>query len=103
MTLIEAVKKWNLSPNWIRELIRSGRVKAKLRTDVPVPYYEIPDNHPKPQSMQRGPLRQGSGKAKPSADALRKRKARAAAKRAAVQKAKAEGAPGWHHKAKPEK
>lgn len=61
MTLMEAAKKWNLSPNWVRELVKSGRVPAKLRTDVPVPYYEIPDNLAKPPSMSRAPYRKGVG------------------------------------------
>lgn len=61
MTLMEAAAKWKLSPNWVRELIKSGRVAAKLRTDVPVPYYEIPNDTPPPPSMQRAPLRKGTG------------------------------------------
>ena len=61
MTLMEAAKNWNLSPNWVRELIKSGRVPATLRKDVPVPYYEIPDGTPKPVSMQRAPARKGTG------------------------------------------
>lgn len=61
MTLMEAAKTWNLSPNWVRELIRSKRVPATLRKDVPVPYYEIPDGTPKPPSMQRAPARKGTG------------------------------------------
>lgn len=61
MTLMEAAKKWNLSPNWVRELVKSGRVPAKLRTDVPVPYYDIPDGTAKPASMARAPYRKGAG------------------------------------------
>lgn len=61
MTLMEAAKHWNLSPNWVRELIRSKRIPATLRKDVPVPYYEIPDGTPKPPSMQRAPARKGTG------------------------------------------
>lgn len=59
MTLMEAAKEWGLSPNWVRELIKSKRIPAKLRTDVPVPYYEIPDGTPRPVSMQRAPERKG--------------------------------------------
>lgn len=62
MTLMEAAAKWQMSPNWVRELIKSKRVKAKLRTDSPVPYYEIPDGTPRPPSMQRSPMRAGSPK-----------------------------------------
>lgn len=61
MTLMEAAKSWNLSPNWVRELIKSKRIPATLRKDVPVPYYEIPDGTPRPQSMQRAPERKGVG------------------------------------------
>jgi len=61
MTLMEAAKTWGLSPNWVRELIKSKRVPAKLRTDVPVPYYEIPDGTPKPVSAQRAPVRKNTG------------------------------------------
>lgn len=61
MTLMEAAKKWNLSPNWVRELVKSGRVPATLRDDVPVPYYEIPDDAQKPQSMARAPHRKNAG------------------------------------------
>jgi hypothetical protein len=54
MTLMEAAKKWGLSPNWVRELVKSGRVRSKLRDDVPVPYYEIPnDEVPPPRRFQR--------------------------------------------------
>lgn len=54
MTLMEAAKKWGLSPNWVRELVKSGRVRSKLRDDVPVPYYEIPDNEtPPPRRFKR--------------------------------------------------
>lgn len=62
MTLMEAAKKWNLSTNWVRELVKSKRVPAKLNTDGPVPFYEIPNGTPKPPSMQRAPARKGTGK-----------------------------------------
>lgn len=61
MTLMEAAKKWNLSPNWVRELVKSGRVPATLRDDVPVPYYEIPDDAERPGSMARSPNRKNTG------------------------------------------
>ena len=85
MTLMEAAKKWNLSPNWVRELIKSGRVPAKLRDDVPVPYYEIPEGTPKPPSMQRGPGRKGSNDPNVKLASKQKRVYRAAA-RARAQK-----------------
>jgi len=66
MTLMEAAKKWGLSPNWVRELVKSGRVPAVLRDDVPVPYYEIPDGTERPQSMQRAPHRKNSSTPKES-------------------------------------
>ena len=54
MTLMEAAQKWGLSPNWVRELVKSGKVRSKLRDDVPVPYYEIPDNEtPPPRRFAR--------------------------------------------------
>ncbi len=62
MTLNEAAEKWNLSQNWVRELIKSKRVPAKLVTTGPVAWYEIPDGTPKPPSMQRAPARKGTGK-----------------------------------------
>jgi hypothetical protein len=62
MTLMEAAKKWSISPNWVRELIKSKRLPAKLMTDGPVPYYAIPDGTPKPGSMQRAPFRKGTTK-----------------------------------------
>lgn len=81
MTLTEAAKKWNLSLNWVRELVRSQRVKSKLNTSGPVAFYEIDDNHPKPPSMQRAPYRKGSPK-KVTAEAIKRREARATPKRA---------------------
>ncbi len=75
MTLMEAAKKWDLSINWIRELVKSGRVKAKLRTDVPVPYYDIPDGTPKPPSMARVPFRKGGAKTV-TPEALKRREKR---------------------------
>lgn len=82
MTLMEAAKKWDLSVNWIRELVKSGRVQATLRKDVPVPYYEIPDDAQKPGSMSRAPHRKGT-KAVITKEALRRRETRAAEKRVA--------------------
>lgn len=76
MTLMEAAQKWQMSPNWVRQLIRSNRVKATLVTDVPVPYYSIPDGTPRPPSMQRAPFRKGSPKTV-SPEALKRRKERA--------------------------
>lgn len=87
MTLMDAAKKWNLSVNWIRELVKSGRLKAKLRTDVPVPYYEIPDGTPKPPSMARVPYRKG-GAVTVSPEAIKRRKTREAVRKAKVQKKK---------------
>lgn len=62
MTLMEAAKKWDLSPNWVRELVKSKRCPAKMVTTGPVPYYEIPDGTPKPPSMQRSPARKNAPK-----------------------------------------
>ena len=53
MTLMEAAQKWGLSPNWVRELVKSGKVRAVLREDVPVPYYEIPNNEKPPQRRRK--------------------------------------------------
>ena len=72
MTLMEAAQKWSLSPNWVRELIKSGRCPAKMVTTGPVPYYEIPDGTPKPPSMQRSPARLNAPKkVKPASIARR--------------------------------
>lgn len=60
MTLNEAAKKWGLSPNWVRTLVKTKRVPATYREDGPVPYYDIPEGTPKPPSMQRAPRRQGT-------------------------------------------
>lgn len=76
MTLMEAAKTWGLSPNWVRELVKSGRVPAVLRQDSPVPYYDIPDDTPKPASMQRAPARKGTT-AEVQAASLKRRAARA--------------------------
>ncbi len=62
MTIMEAAKKWDLSTNWLRELIKSKRLPAKLDTSGPVPFYNIPDGTPRPPSMQRAPARKGTGK-----------------------------------------
>lgn len=43
MTIAEAAQKWGYSANWVRELVKTGRVKATFRTDVPVPYWDIHD------------------------------------------------------------
>lgn len=88
MTLMEAAAKWKMSPNWVRELIKSNRVKARLRTDVPVPYYEIPDGTPRPPSMQRAPARLNSPK-KPQAASIERRAYREKQKREAEQRAAA--------------
>lgn len=87
MTLMDAAKKWGLSVNWIRELVKSGRVQAKLRTDVPVPYYEIPDGTPKPPSMARVPYRKGGGTSV-TPEAIKRRKAREDAAKKAKKAAK---------------
>lgn len=60
MTLMQAAVKWELSLNWVRELVRSGRIPGAKLVEAPVPYYEIPDNAPKPTSMARIPNRKGS-------------------------------------------
>lgn len=83
MTLIEAAVKWKLSPNWVRELVKSGRVPATLRKDVPVPYYEIPDGTEKPASMSRAPHRKGT-KQVITKEAMRRRETRAASKKPAT-------------------
>jgi len=62
MTLMQAAVKWNLSLNWVRELVRSGRISGAKLVNAPVPYYEIPDDAPKPGSMARLPNRKTSGK-----------------------------------------
>jgi hypothetical protein len=83
MTLMEAAKKWGLSPNWVRELVKSGRVRSTLRDDVPVPYYEIPnDEVPPPRRFQRTAA---SGRAK--AVVAKAAKAKAPVKKKATTKA----------------
>ena len=78
MTLMQAAQKWGISLNWVRELVKSGRVKATLRKDVPVPFYDIPDNTPKPPSMQRAPYRKGSSaKVQPASIERRAERAKA--------------------------
>lgn len=62
MTLMQAAVKWDLSLNWVRELVRSGRIPGAKLVNAPVPYYEIPDDAPKPGSMARLPHRKSSGK-----------------------------------------
>ena len=57
MTLMQAAVKWDLSLNWVRELVRSGRIPGAKLVNAPVPYYEIPDSTPKPTSMARLPHR----------------------------------------------
>lgn len=79
MTLMQAAIKWGLSANWIRELIKSGRVQATLRKDGPVPYYDIPDDLPRPGSMSRAPHRKGTGETI-TKEAMRRREKRAAEK-----------------------
>ena len=89
MTLMEFAKKMDLSPNWVRELIKTKRLTAKLNTSGPVAFYEIPDGTPKPPSMQRSPLRAGSKKkVKPEAIARRAYRAAEAKEREAKRKAK---------------
>lgn len=76
MTLMQAAMKWGLSPNWVRELVRSGRVPAVL-VDAPVKYYDIPDDTPKPVSMARWPLRKNAAEEPPKPDSLKRRVYRA--------------------------
>jgi hypothetical protein len=90
MTLMEAAIKWKLSPNWVRELIKSKRIPSKLVKTGPVAYYEIPDGTPRPQSMQRSPARKGSTKkVKPEAIARRAWRAEKAKEREAKKAARA--------------
>lgn len=72
MTLMQAAVKWDLSLNWVRELVRSGRIPGAKLVNAPVPYYEIPDSAPKPTSMARLPHRKGSDR--PVKDASLKRR-----------------------------
>lgn len=91
MNLKEAAAKWKMSHNWVRELIKSKRVPAKLNTSGPTPWYEIPDGTPKPPSMQRAPARKGTTKKiKPESIARRAYRAAQAKKprKAAVRVAK---------------
>jgi len=60
MTLKEAAKKWDISTNWLRELIKSKRVRFSINSTGPISYYEIPDDEPKPLSMTRAPFRKGT-------------------------------------------
>ena len=43
MTIQEAAQKWGYSANWVRELVKTGRIQATFRTDVPVPFWDIPE------------------------------------------------------------
>lgn len=94
MTLNEAAKKWGMSVNWIRVLIRTKRVTATKDKSGPIPYYVIADSHPKPPSMRRWPHRANSAKKPPSEMSLYRREYRAgkrgkvAVKRAAATAAK---------------
>lgn len=72
MTLLEAAHKWKLSRNWVRELVKSGRVPAVL-VDGPVPYYDIPEDTPRPGSMARWPLRKNARETPPTAESVRRR------------------------------
>ncbi len=70
MNLREAAEKWGLSVNWVRQLVKSGRVRARLATEGPLPYYLIPIDEPKPASQRLTPLPKGmvvtpSGKREP--------------------------------------
>lgn len=76
MTIMDAARKWKLSPNWIRKLIKTKRLPAQLKKSGPVPYYEIPDGTPKPSSVARAPARLGSPReVTPAAVAQRARRA----------------------------
>ena len=78
MTIKQAAAKWKISTNWVRELVKSGRVPSKL-TGGPVKYYAIPAGTPKPPSMQRSPARKGtSKKIKPESIARREYRAKKA-------------------------
>lgn len=96
MTLNEAAKKWGMSPNWVRILVKSGRVPSVLRKDGPVAYYDIPEGTPKPPSMQRAPRRLGTGPEVLEAS-VKRREYRAKMKKAAKLKKAAKA------KAKPKK
>lgn len=86
MTLMQAAVKWNLSLNWVRELVRSGRISGAKLVNAPVPYYEIPDDAPKPGSMARLPHRKTSGK--PIKESSMKRREYRAKKRGEAESAK---------------
>ena len=94
MTIVEAAQKWRISQNWIRELIKSGRLDAKLDKGGPVAYYVIADGTPKPPSMQRSPQRKGSGrKIKPESMARRAYRAKQAKEAAKAPKSRKVKAP----------
>lgn len=70
MTITEAAQKWGYSANWIRELVKTGRIKATFRTDMPVPYWDIPEQE-RPQrtsSALSGTVRPPKKKEAPSAE-----------------------------------
>ena len=46
MTIAEAAQKWGYSANWVRELVKTGRVKAVFRSEMPVPYWDVLDQPP---------------------------------------------------------
>lgn len=60
MTIAEAAQKWGYSANWVRELVKTGRIKARFRTDVPVPYWDIleQDRPQRTASARAGTIRE---------------------------------------------
>lgn len=66
MTITEAAQKWGYSANWIRELVKTGRIKATFRSDMPVPYWDIPEQErpARTSSALSGTIRPDAGKRK---------------------------------------
>lgn len=67
MTIQEAAQKWGYSANWVRELVKVGKVAATFRTDVPVPFWDIPDAAQPPTrttSVASGTIRAPAPKAR---------------------------------------
>jgi hypothetical protein len=80
MTIQQAADKWGFSVNWVRHLVKTGKVRAEARTD-PVPHYWIKPNHPIPDRERK--------RGAPEAPPVKVK----AAKVAPVPKAKAKRAP----------
>ena len=100
MTIKQAAKKWKLSANWVRHLVLIGNVPSTHRTE-PMPYYDIPNDTPKPKSLRPNPsadsvardTRRRGTKATKVASKMKTKAKKAAGKSARKPKSAPAGAP----------